>query len=729
MYKQTPRLSTLILLAILVGSFAPAAAVQADAPAVPPRATSYHVALQTPAGNTATYTLDQITGSGDIVFKGFGPAAIVYASIPKEWQLTGLTMNFAVTHSQVIRDDSTLTAKVNGTPVSSLGLTADNINATVWEVIVPPELLVGDLLTIELSAYLRVSDDVCADIENVAAWASIASTSTFSYSFDRQPFTPELSAFPYPFIRARSLEPDAAVMVLPSGATGTELIPALYLSSAMGAAATYRGISLYALMPEELSDSNKADYDLILVGRADRQALVQELGPSWPLQVNATGAFFDKAGQALPPDTGVIMMIASPWNPTRGVLAVTGATDDAVKNAALALRQEQFANLARGDFALITAPPAPSAAGDVNWSSTTLGTLGYPDQSIAGLRKHSLVYTLNMPTSLVPESLKVNVIFSHSPFVSTDRSYLVLYINDIPQAGVTLSEENETQASWTVTVPGTQLVPGRNKMELVFDLYLNDYEACNDQYFDRAWGVIHSGTSVQAKFTSVSPVADLSGFPVPFDAGALFVLPSQPTANERAGAFRLLTELGVQLGGRAQGIDLTTADAVTDATLKDRHTILFGQAGSSDWMIQALQAAPLQFNGAARSLNSAALQLSVADGESVGLVQELPSPWDNKRTVMVITGTDDQGIGWASNMLVDAKLRTQLKGDVAMVNARGYVTSLDSRSPAQVAEEAATVAAAASGPTINVVQIALLIAAALVAIGLIVILVRRRLGQ
>lgn len=735
MFIRSLRLGIAIASVVGIIGFSPSPRAQASNAAISqglisPFRPSHTIALDTTEGGPAIYTLDQIAGPGDLVLSGASPSAWVQAAIPIEWKLTGATLHLTVSHSPVLRQDSSLTLIVNGNPVSSLLLTTENIGPVVWDVTVPPAMLVNtDTLSIQFAGYLRVSDDVCADIQNEANWARVASGSTFEYTFDRQPFTPELSTFPYPFIRTRSLEPDAAVMVLPSSATGAEQIPALYLSSAMGAQATSRGISLYALLPEELTDANKTDYDLILVGRADRQALIQELAAQWPIQVSATGAFVDKAGQALPPDTGVIMMIASPWNPTRGILAVTGATDDAVKNAALALRQPQFANLARGDFALITAPPAASAAGDVNWSSATLHTLGYTNQSVAGLGKNTLRYSLNMPTSLVPESLKVNVLFSHSPFVSTDRSYLVLYINGVPQAGLTLSAENESQAVWQVTVPGTDLVPGRNKMELLFDLHLADYEACDEQYLDRAWAFVYASTSVQAKFTSVSPVADLGNFPVPFDAGTLFVFPSQPTANERAGAFRLLTELGVQLGGRAQGIDLITADAVTDAALKGRHAILFGQAGSSNWMVQALQAAPIQFNGAARSLNSAAVNLSVADGESVGLIQELPSPWDNNRTVMIITGTDDQGIGWASNLLVDAELRQKLRGDVAMVNARGFLTAFDSRSPAQVAEEAATVAAAVSGPTINVVQIALIAAAGLIAIGLIVILVRRRLGQ
>lgn len=250
MFNHTTRLSIILLLAILIGNFAPINAVQAETSDAPPRQSPQHLTLEPISGNTAIYTLDQITGAGELVLRGSGASYTVYASIPKEWKLTGTVLRLTVTHSPVLRPDSTLTVNVNGTPVSGLGLSPENVDATAWDVTVPPELLTGKVLAVWFSsAYLRVSDDVCADILNDANWVGIASTSTFEYTFDRQPFTPELSEFPYPFIRTRALEPDAAVMVLPSGATGTELIPAFYLSSAMGAQATYRGISLYALMP------------------------------------------------------------------------------------------------------------------------------------------------------------------------------------------------------------------------------------------------------------------------------------------------------------------------------------------------------------------------------------------------------------------------------------------------------------------------------------------------
>ncbi|MBI3362372.1 MAG: cellulose biosynthesis cyclic di-GMP-binding regulatory protein BcsB, partial [Chloroflexi bacterium] len=667
-----------------VQAAAPQSAVWAAQVGPAPSVPLHSVVAGTPA--TATYTLAQMASVTEIVLRGVSPSYFLFVPNPEEWKLTGLTLHLKVTHSSVLTADSTLTVEVNDTPVASLKLTAENVGPTTWDVTVPPELLVGEALAVKFNGYLRVSDNVCADVENVANWARIDAASTADYAFERLDYQPELARFPYPFVRNRSLATDNAVLVVPQDATGPELVPALYLAGVLNQRATWRGLKLYTLAPSELTDASRSDYDLILVGRSDRLDLIRQVGSAWPLQVGADGSFVDAAGQPVAPDTGVVMLITSPWSPGHALMAVTGKTDTAVLNAARAVRQTEFANLARGKYALIPSAPDSGAPGKelTDWSATTFQSLGYSDETVNGLGKHSVHYVLDMPNSRVPESLQVTVLFSHSPFVTTDRSYFVISANGIPQAGTYLTKDNEKQATWEVTIPGSQLVPGRNAIDLLFDLHLPDYEACDDLYLDRAWGVIHSGTSLSAKFSGAAPRPDLANFPVPFDSGAMIVMPGQPTPNERASAFQLYSELGKQLGVRTQGLEVITADQASPDKLTDRNIIMLGLPARIPLMLEALKSAPVHFDGGTRSLQTSSLKLAVADGESVGVIEELQSPWGKSATVMVITGTDDQGVGRAALLLVDPAMSSRLKGDVAIVDARGLLTSLDSRGPAPV---------------------------------------------
>jgi hypothetical protein len=63
---------------------------------------------------------------------------------------------------------------------------------------------------------------------------------------------------------------------------------------------------------------------------------------------------------------------------------------------------------------------------------------------------------------------------------------------------------------------------------------------------------------------------------------------------------------------------------------------------------------------------------------SIGLIEELAAPWDLERTILVLTGTTDEGVVLASRVLfsrVDA-----LAGNVVLVEESGGADDLDIRS-------------------------------------------------
>ena len=115
-----------------------------------------------------------------------------------------------------------------------------------------------------------------------------------------------------------------------------------------------------------------------------------------------------------------------------------------------------------------------------------------------------------------------------------------------------------------------------------------------------------------------------------------------------------------------------------------------------------------------RSLDIPSLKLVVADTSSVGVLEIMTSPWIKQKAVLIITGTDDKGVGLASGILVDPKLDKLLKGDVAVADSTGFLTTLDSRRPVAVAAAPAGNGATSgtgvttttpSGPTLTITQI------------------------
>jgi hypothetical protein len=678
---------------------------------------------------TASYSLSTITSTTEVVLNGSSPSYNFYIPVPQQWKLTGMTLHLQVNHSDVLRQSSTLTAQVNNTPVDSLQLTDGNASSYQWDVVVPAELLTGDLIQVSLVGFMRISDVICDDIENAANWVRIAGDSSVDITYEMQTADFSLDQLPYPLIQTRSLVKDQVVIVTPSSATGEEMTAVFAVAGMLGASSTWRGLDLSTVQTSGLTDAVKADSDLILIGTIDRLNL-STLGIDWSLPVTANQLTLP-GGSAVAEDAGVVMVATSPWNAEKAVIAITGKTPAAVTKAALAFRNTQFANLARGKYAVIAATPQDltGSAGSPDWSKTDLEALGYADQKVNGIGDQTINIPLDLPNGVQPKEIKVTVVFNHAPFVSSDRSYLVLSINGIPQAGLYLNSENEKRTSWNVTVPVDQLVPGKNVLSVLFTLHMANTEVCTDDYYNQAWAVLNRQTSIEVAFDSNAVQPDLGNYPSPFGQDTLIVLPKDMGDQERQGIFQVAGQLGVLLGSQAQYMQLVTVDTITADDLKGHSLILVGTPADNSFIAEAMKSAPVQMDTTSRTLKNKLFDLSVEDGQTVGMLQELTSPWDESKSVLLITGADDQSVGWASELLSTGDAVKRLSGNVALVDEKNGLTLLNTYEPDKSVSAVTQLETRSTGPSSLVLEIVLVALLVVIVVLLIVILVRRRVAK
>ena len=94
---------------------------------------------------------------------------------------------------------------------------------------------------------------------------------------------------------------------------------------------------------------------------------------------------------------------------------------------------------------------------------------------------------------------------------------------------------------------------------------------------------------------------------------------------------------------------------------------------------------------------------NLPDDFSVGLVQILPAPWNSTRSVAIVSGTTQEGVGWAINALADEDLAFEIDGDLTFVREE-TVESLNShevyRGALVAAIEGISAADPASGPVV-----------------------------
>ncbi|MBI5081218.1 MAG: cellulose biosynthesis cyclic di-GMP-binding regulatory protein BcsB [Chloroflexi bacterium] len=681
---------------------------------------------------TETFTLNDLTALGEIVLQGRRASTVVFAPLPEDWNVKRMTVRLTFAHSSIMKNTSTLTVMANDKPVGSVRLTPENEQTGKLDVKIPTEVLKGDVVALKFVGTMRIADDFCDDLNNMGNWVRISSLSTVEYGYEQLTLESNVGRLPFPFINTRSVKIDSALFVTPANPTPQEMIPMYHLASYFSSQMTFRGLNLLTLPVNEVTPTILDKYNLIWIGRTDRLPQLKDIAAKLPLKINDQGTFLAADSR----DVGIIMLAASPWNTGRSILIITGATDTAVANAAKAIRQPEFAKVARGGYALVpTTPVEPATQLPVETGVTTFKTLGFPTETVSGIGKHTLAYTLATPNWRTPESLKMTISMAHSPFTSNDLSYLTLAINGIPQSGIYLNKDNVQPSKWTVTIPATQLTAGDNKLELTYELHFDrDERRCDEDEWDQAWGVIHDVTTVEAKFSDVAPELFLTNFPVPFDSGSLIVLPRQMGVEQRAAAFKLFNELGRSMGARARTFELTTADQVTEDVLRRQSAILLGRPTENQWVAAALRSAPLKFDGYVRSLDVPSLKLVVADTSSVGVLEIMASPWNKQKAVLIISGTDDKGVGLAGGILVDPKLDKVLKGDVAVADSTGFLTTLDSRHPTTVAAApagngatagAGTTTTTPSGPTLTITQIIIGLMLVIFVGALVVILVRR----
>jgi len=681
------------------------------------------------AANDGNYTIADITGIGDITLNGSSPSYTFYLPVKQSWQITGINLQLLVSYSKVLRENSTLTIKVNNVPLDSILLEKVSSSNYSWNISIPADMITGDSVAVSLSGFLRVSDIECDDIENAANWVLVSKDSTIKYLYQiaNQDFT--LEQIPYPFIDKNSLKADKVVLVSPKDASGEEMVPVLQLAGYLGSQSTWRGLDLSTLQPADVSDDLKANANLIYVGTIERLTLANS-GVTWPLKFGS-GKILQTNGKPVADDSGVIMIAGSPWNPEKAVMAITGVTASAVTKAAQAVSNGQFQKLVRGNYAFI--PTTPVDQTGVNeasdWAKTNLEALGYSDQKVNGIGDQTISIPLNFPTGLQPKEIKVTVVFNHSPFVSTDRSFLVLNMNGIPQEGVYLNEKNEKRTTWTVTIPSDQLTPGKNTLEVLFTLHMADGEYCTEDYYDQAWAVLSRQTTLEVTFDSATVTPDLSSYPSPFGKNTLVIVSPKMGAEERKNTFLMLSQLGTLLGDQAQYLKLVTTSQITDKDLAGNNLIIIGNPTSNALAAEAIKSAPVTMDANGKKLKTSLFDLTIQDGQPVGIAQDIVSPWDSSKSLLLISGTNDKSLGWATGLFTKKDSISRLSGDIAIVDEKEGLTLVDSHALEKSVSPIQSLASSNNGPSDLVIELVLIGLIVILMILLIVILAKRRYAK
>lgn len=165
----------------------------------------------------------------------------------------------------------------------------------------------------------------------------------------------------------------------------------------------------------------------------------------------------------------------------------------------------------------------------------------------------------------------------------------------------------------------------------------------------------------------------MSLYPYPFDAhpsliDLLFALPATPAISEWQNTLSIAANLGNSAGGQTILPAVTLGNNYQDKQLADYHIIAIGRP-SHHTLIQEVNATlPQPFIPKTDQIQQQIddFIFRLPPGIELGYLQLSPSPWGRERALLTVTGTSEQSVTWAAQVLTGNRFK-QLKGDLALV--------------------------------------------------------------
>jgi cellulose synthase operon protein B len=279
----------------------------------------------------------------------------------------GLTLREAASFDVVFTNStmlnftqSGLSVLLNGQSIGGVRVSADTAKSITTEKLNIPQYLLRagmNRLTIQV---INMPLYDCSDVDLNNMWTSILNQSVLHI-----PLAPSTSgvakqitlADHKDFLTSSPTLDSTAFIVAPNSPTA--IMAASQIAFQLGSLMTGGSVELKAVYADQVPDSLRKNYDLVVVGRASQLPIIAELGTDLP-------AAFDKGSDVaqesvfkviyrISPNIsiGYLELLTSPWDSTRNILTVLGSTDEGLSYASNALTNAGIQAKLGGNYAIV----------------------------------------------------------------------------------------------------------------------------------------------------------------------------------------------------------------------------------------------------------------------------------------------------------------------------------------------------------------------------------------
>lgn len=581
-------------------------------------------------------------------------------TLPYNWQITDQSwLDISVAASELLSfPDSSITVSLNGLQVASLQLM--DLAGSSKRVKLPADFFVTGNNVLTLDGILYLPDDLktnCKGWEDPSRWVYFPPSSRLRIGFHKQSLPADLSNFPDAFLqpldRYLAGGEDKTIFVLPDEFKPDDLNALTASSYFLGRQAGEN----FPWSPQLFTNSEFAQLKNIN-GNV--------------IFINHIPAQFENA---IATEKNAIGIFSSPWNPSRTVMIIfdkdredgytpTLIFGDWIKRVMLS------GNVAYFDQTAGKNPPAFK-------NKYSFEELGYLDRTVRGIGTRNLVYKIHIPYNADPTSASLALQIANSPELDDKTSTISVSLNGFTVASILPDAKNSHLEPIRVDLPTKRLRPGINYLRLSFDLHI-PYSRC-EKAPESVWATTFNSSTFQLTYRDRKSIPLLEDFPVPFNeyAGVTFVIPDRMNTQTLLHLSQLTFTLGASAFDTGQPPTVLTAHEYSSAKTNHGHHILVGLPSENSAIKAINDFLPQPFKTGSDQLQDGygVFLPDTASEASIGLVQIMPAPKDNDGIILVVTGTDSQGLNQAWDAMLDPKIREQFAGNIMIAGPEARIAT------------------------------------------------------
>lgn len=629
-----------------------------------------------PSGET--FTLNQLSKMDTAVLEGNRPSYTFYIPVPEQWQVNSIDLNLIIQFSPLLLNSSTLTMMVGDVPVDTIRLDSKKEQPIFWKVSIPKAYISKKITTVRLIGYMKLSEDVCQDIENQGNWITLSGNSSITYHYQSKQAGSNLTEFPYPFIHKDAPFVDKVSFYLPVKTDAYDFAPYFKFANILAKEASWRGVELDMKSMSEFN-AIATTFPSVIIGTPDSIDFSQ-LGTPDSLQLK-NGQWLLSDGTPLNKENGFV------WLSQRGqqpLLLISANSKKGLATAVESINNNMMHFTATNSSFFIAQPLAVTEKTVQKNLAASFRSMGYKDSVVFGTGKNELNFQFNIPVQYSNKPVKLVLRYSHSPFLQKDKdSTLGVSLNGLPLDGAILQSDSAQINVFELELPQKQLHVGKNTLTLTFNLLLSQ-NFCSRDYLSQAWGTIYDNSYLEF-YQTKDPVRDqIKSWPDLMQGNVVVGLPNDPAVYRDKQAVREMIRFATMMD-KSTSLDVMDTQSLK-GQIGQHNLVYFGTGNDTSPILDSLEATFTQLvdnlnvtsNATLKGIDKSIFMNAFKQNQDIGFVGIGSTGPGKDFTQLVLFGFTTKELGLATGLLNNQYKLGFLSGNLAVSFQNGTFTSLSS---------------------------------------------------